>query len=276
MNKGEEKSNLKKNFYLVLDLEPGCSHNDIVYAYNRCKDAFKSGSLASYSIMDDDSNADVLEEIEEAFRVLGNPPKRREYDIAQGYDTWASEKKEKKKILVPTVFSKKENEQMSEASKIASYPDFEDEIPSANEIKQEIPKLHVINKSEMLVAHKAAAPVEKNVTIIPATPSHKQSSGFEVNLEFEKQIQECQEADGAFLRATRIYRQLSIEQLAGSCKLSPKIIENIENETIEGHGYQPVYLRGHVYMMCQNLGFPNPPMLAKAFLERMKKNGKLG
>jgi DnaJ-class molecular chaperone len=75
------------NYYLALDLTPGVTHNQILHAYNRSKQTYESNSIASYGLIEGDSAKSIIEEIEEAFAVLGNPTKRREYDQKMGYST---------------------------------------------------------------------------------------------------------------------------------------------------------------------------------------------
>lgn len=80
----------EKNYYLILDLTPGVTQNEILHAYNRAKATYSGNSLAAYSVLDEEENASVMEEIEEAYVVLGSPNKRREYDIRMGFQTWGA------------------------------------------------------------------------------------------------------------------------------------------------------------------------------------------
>jgi curved DNA-binding protein CbpA len=221
----------EKNLYLILDLAPGVSQNEIIHAYNRTKGTYSSNSIASYSVMDEDENAVILEEIEEAYRVLGNPSKRREYDVRMGFETWGASPEERSH----------------------NYSDF----IQRSGVHQPAPS--------------APATVEKkkHLTAVPALQES------EKNNDFEKEMAEVTELSGAFLRSVRIYRQLSQEQLAVLCKLSASNIALVEDESGDEMSH-PTYVRGHVVLICQTLGLPDPNGLAKSFIARMKSAGHFG
>lgn len=225
----------KSNLYLILDILPGASHNDILHAYNRAKMTYTAGSLASYSLIEDDSGESILSDIEKAFEVLGHPSRRREYDIEMGFNTWADESSPKSGgPVLPSILSKEHRESDSETS-----------APAAK-----------------------APPTKAKLEVLSAPVTQ-----FEPNPEFEKKIEECTQIDGAFLRAVRIYRRMTPEQLANRCKLSAAHVLSLEEEE-SGKLHHPTYLRGHVVMICQALELPNPDTLAKAFVARMLAEGK--
>ncbi len=74
----------KKNYYEILDLNPGASPVDIRQAYLRAKGAYGKDSAAIYSLFDSAEIKAVLDRIEEAYLVLSNIERRKEYDRAHG------------------------------------------------------------------------------------------------------------------------------------------------------------------------------------------------
>lgn len=245
------------NYYLALDILPGASHNEILHAYNRSKMTYSNGSLAAYGLIEGDSNKSILDEIEQAFAVLGNPGRRREYDLKMGYHTWTEE---------------------DEAAKASAGDDMGPGMVTTLKHASSSPRKE---ESSRPAPAEMPAPAAKVTSFVPRRASANSAStsaplapDFEANSEFEKQIEECKAVDGAFLKAVRIYRRMTTDQLAQRCKLSASHIETIENE--DGASlHQPVYLRGHVYLMSQALGLPDPGMLAVTFLNRMRELGKL-
>ena len=230
---GNTPEKKEKNHYLILDLSPGVTQNAILHAYNRAKATYSSNSLAAYSVMGDEENAGILEEIEEGYRVLGNPSKRREYDVRMGFDTWGGAPEER----------------------THNYSDF-------------------VQRSGVSVAttaaqNAAANEKKKHLSAVPALPESAKNS------DFEKEISEVKELTGAFLRSVRIYRQLSQDQLAALCKLSVTNLVYLEDENGEEMSH-PTYVRGHVMLICQTLGLPDPGALAKSFIARMKSAGHFG
>lgn len=231
---GDVPEKREKNLYLILDLAPGATQNEIVHAYNRVKTTYSSNSIAAYSVMDEEDNAGILEEIELAYRVLGNPSKRREYDVRMGFDTWGG---------APDERSHK-------------YSDF-------------VERSGVTPTITTAPLGVAVSEKKKHLTAVPALPESAK------NNDFEKEINEIKELTGAFLRSVRIYRQLSQDQLAGLCKLSISSLAHLEDENGQEMSH-PTYVRGHVVLICQTLGLPDPVGLAKSFIARMKSAGHFG
>jgi curved DNA-binding protein CbpA len=214
------------NYYLTLDIVPGASQNEILHAYNRAKKTYSTGSMAGYSLLEDGSTDNILEEIEKAFEILGNPSKRREYDMRMGFSTWTEDDMAAASSGAPSVTSKATNW-----------------APAAEGEKR--------SRSGVVL----------------------EDVSYEPNPEFEKKIEGCTEISGAFLKAVRIYRNLTIEQVASRSKISVARIAAIEEDDFSGH--QAVYLRGHFAIVSRVLGLPEPEKLAKDYVDRIRAEGKL-
>jgi len=76
----------KKNYYEVLDISSQSSPQEIENAYIRARNAYSGDSVALYSLMSKNECDDVLNQIEEAYSILGFPEKRREYDRLRGFN----------------------------------------------------------------------------------------------------------------------------------------------------------------------------------------------
>ncbi|NOR14739.1 MAG: DnaJ domain-containing protein [Candidatus Aminicenantes bacterium] len=80
------------NLYEVLNLMPSCSQQDIDEAYKIGTFSYKQNSIAHYGLVSEDERLLHLQRIEEAFKTLGNPKKRKRYDVnilrykSQAYD----------------------------------------------------------------------------------------------------------------------------------------------------------------------------------------------
>lgn len=272
------KTKSRDNLYLVLDLMPGASHNEILHAYNRAKNTYSGGSLASYSLLDPDSSEDVLKEIEAAYLILGNPSKRREYDIKMGFQTWGedeakngqslSEKQNSENFFAKPTIAGKSNDTKLEGSVAAKALDIPSQVKSFN--KKEASSFDLNDSKPSGVNNSDVVSSSPNTSTREAPGGGK----FEPNPEFEKQIQNCVSVDGGFLRAVRVYRSYTIEALAHRTKLTPGHVAALENEDSQNLP-APVYLRGHVYLVCQALGLPNPNGLAKSYLDRLSAQNKL-
>lgn len=256
MNSSKNSNKTLPNYYLTLDILPGSSQNEIHHAYKRAKMTYSSGSLAAYSILEEENNSKVLEEIETAYTVLSHPSHRREYDIKMGFSTWIDEtnqdsKGHYKELNRPTILSNsKEDEGLKNPFEEINY-DTSNSSPT---------KLHSKETKK--------SPIH---VVVPV----KDAMHFEANPDFEERIRNCEILDGAFLRAVRIYKKVTVEQLANRCKLAPSRIQAIEEENLANLYVQAVYLRGHVAIICGELGIPNSESLAKGYLDRMRSESKL-
>jgi curved DNA-binding protein CbpA len=80
------------NLYEVLNLTPSCSQQDIEEAYKIGTFSYHQNSIAHYGLVSDDERQLHLQRIEEAFKILGSPKKRKRYDViilrhkSQAYD----------------------------------------------------------------------------------------------------------------------------------------------------------------------------------------------
>ena len=75
-----EQSNQNIDYYEVLNVSHDAAPRDIVKAYRETKLIYQPESLATYSLYSEEELQSMLEQIEEAYAVLGNPERRDEYD----------------------------------------------------------------------------------------------------------------------------------------------------------------------------------------------------
>lgn len=69
-----------QNFYDLLEIPRNAAHHEIVAAYQRAKEAYSPDSPALYTMFSKEEATELRRLIDEAFMVLGNQTKRREYD----------------------------------------------------------------------------------------------------------------------------------------------------------------------------------------------------
>jgi curved DNA-binding protein CbpA len=81
-------SNLtNQNFYELLEVSPEAPQHEIVRAYQKAKDTYSSDSPALYTMFSKAEAIELRNLVEEAFQVLGNMTKRREYDKSLNRET---------------------------------------------------------------------------------------------------------------------------------------------------------------------------------------------
>jgi curved DNA-binding protein CbpA len=71
--------------YRVLGLEPHASRDQVERAYRFCLDMYGEGALATYSLLELDEIEATRVRIHEAYHVLGDPARRRVYDVERGH-----------------------------------------------------------------------------------------------------------------------------------------------------------------------------------------------
>ena len=74
----------KKNYYEILEVPTNADPKDLRHSYIRAKNTYSQDSPALYSLMNREECDAILESIEEAYIVLSDPLKRKEYDSAHG------------------------------------------------------------------------------------------------------------------------------------------------------------------------------------------------
>ncbi|MEO5666542.1 MAG: helix-turn-helix domain-containing protein [Bdellovibrionota bacterium] len=250
------------NHYLTLDILPGASQNEIHHAYKRAKMTYSAGSLAAYSLLEDENNENIIREIEIAYETLSNPAHRREYDLKMGFNTWTEEqnaKEEARSYSRPSVTSVESSDDGDPFG----------EIKYATQVSP--------RPSQSVSSNTSAAKAEeaRRLHVRVVKPENNDDFRFVANPDFESKIDTCSNIDGAFLRAVRIYKQVSLEQLSSKSKISPSKINAIEEEDLAAVYTQSVYLRGHVSIICRSLGIPNAEDLSRKFADRMRDEGKI-
>ncbi len=70
-----------QNLYRALEVSPRATPHEIHQAYELAKRTYGGESLATYSLFGPDERQAVLAKVEDAYRVLSDPQRRREYDL---------------------------------------------------------------------------------------------------------------------------------------------------------------------------------------------------
>ena len=78
-----KKDDTLPDYYTLFQISPEASRIDIINAYRHAKLAYQQDSLAIYSLFSEQELEQIQTEVEEAYRVLSDPKKRRDYDALQ-------------------------------------------------------------------------------------------------------------------------------------------------------------------------------------------------
>ena len=222
----------KKNYYDVLEVAVNASPQEIEGAYVRARNAYSGDSVALYSLMTKDECNSVLDQIEEAYSVLGFPEKRREYDRLRGFNQSSFGINYNPAPPTPGMSSYE-----SRPKEAVQYEDF-----GSNLIEAKVSKI---------------------------TAQKKFGLEYEENAEFEKTIADCTDFNGTFLKKVREYKNVSIDRMAEMTRISKTHINAIENDDVSKLPAD-VYVRGYVFQYAKVLKL-NPDTVAASYLLHFKK-----
>lgn len=140
------------NYYETLEINPGASQEEIYKAYQRSKNAYSEESLALYSLMSKQECNQILESIEEAYSILSEPAKRREYDKVRGFSNEETNFEERAKAVRKTKaedhdqhkFERYSNKSISQANKLTALSKFSLDYETDMEMESRIENTEII------------------------------------------------------------------------------------------------------------------------------------
>jgi len=91
---------------------------------------------------------------------------------------------------------------------------------------------------------------------------------FEVDYNFEQEIENATQFDGEFLKRIREYKNVSIERMSELTKVSKTYLRHLESENYQDLPAE-VYTRGFVYQYAKSLKL-NPDIVASSYITKMR------
>ncbi|MBK9293793.1 MAG: helix-turn-helix domain-containing protein [Oligoflexia bacterium] len=189
------KTNHQQNYYELLDIPINADQESIIDAYKKARTTYNPNSPALYTVFTKEEAVELIKLIDEAYSVLSNQFKRKEYDKSLSNKT---------------------------ADSVGATP-----------------------------------------------PNQTQSKVFS---EFEERLKNETTFSGTFLQQVRLYRNLTVEQVAEVTKISRTYINAIESEN---YSKLPavVFLRGFVSQYAKILGL-DPVKTSNSYIKIMQENTK--
>ena len=242
------------NYYQILEIPTQSSAEDIHYGYIRAKNAYSPDNPAIYSLMSVDECNKILNQIEEAYFVLSSVQKRKEYDRARGLN--------QNYIIEDLQYKEKQTTSIFSSSFITSSEqerqDRQDRQDRSTPLQSKItstPSQHVVSSPE------------RNIPRIIAEQRFNLS--FEIDTDFEKEIESNPEFTGEFLKKIRNYKNVSIERMSDLTKISKTYLKNLEEERFENLPAS-VYLRGFIFQYAKTLRL-SPDIVTASYMKRVKE-----
>jgi curved DNA-binding protein CbpA len=83
--------NTQRNYYEILEIPIDASPDEVHHGYMRAKNAYSQDSIALYSLMSAEECQNLVQLIDEAYSIISDPHKRRQYDHARGLKDHSNE-----------------------------------------------------------------------------------------------------------------------------------------------------------------------------------------
>lgn len=239
------------NYYEVLEIPVDSTLQDIHNAYLRSKNAYSGDSAALYSLMSTEECEKILNQIEEAYTIIGAADKRREYDKARGFNQNQTPEGFTEEFLSKPSYAPQKS--LEEAHTIDNS---HEEIIKENALKQEFQYQQEHSQKNQAAVSKIQA-------------ANKFGLNFQKDESIEQEIENCIQFNGAFLQKIREYKKVTIERMAEMTKISKTYIKLIESEEYSKLPAD-VYTRGFVYQYAKCLKL-NSDIVATSYIQRLRE-----
>jgi curved DNA-binding protein CbpA len=236
----------KKNYYDILEISTNATQAEIERAYNSALIAYAEDSVAIYSLMSSDDCKEIRSLIVEAHSILGTPEKRREYDRHRGLNQ-----------EVQSLDDKANSESKGRL------PSFDFNEASISPFSDADFGTNYRNSTSTTVSS-----IKKNSEINVEEAKKKFALNYVVDEDMEQKIQNTTEFSGAFLRAIREYRNVTIDKMSEMTRIMKTYINYIENEEFEKLP-ATAYVRGFIFQYSKHLKL-NPDLVSQLFMQRVK------
>lgn len=270
-----------QTYYDVLEVSPDATHQDIRSAYIRLKSAYSKDNLALYSLLDQGEKSSILSQVEEAYYILSDEEKRRDYDQNHGLDFSPSESltqessrpSDSENIFsidrVPPMDGSFSDEDLLVApSTDFTTPQKQTENHSFSQSPSQGFSTNDIRKSIDQFQHK---PVQSSESTVPATDLYRSNVSVQSDdNEILKRIEEETEWSGSFIKEVRESCRISVEEMVDYTKISKRYLNAIEADDYDSLPVA-VFVRGFVTQIAKKLRLPHEKV-AQAFINRLKQH----
>lgn len=239
----------KRNYYEVLEVSPSASLQEIHNAYKRAKNAYSGDSVALYSLMTTDECDAIVQQIEEAYSILGVPEKRREYDDVRGFNQY--------------------NTSEGFSDQLRNKPEYAPRTSLQELLNQEnTPEQDFYTKRTDDFEYNQSHSSKNEVTVSKVAAYKKFGLSYNIDSDFEQIIENCSEYTGEFLQKVREYKGVTVERMSDMTKISKTYIRNIEADNFQNLPAD-AYTRGFVYQYAKCLKL-NPDLVATSYLHHIR------
>lgn len=250
------------NYYEILEVSPEAPSHEIHRAYQRARETYSQDNPALYSMFSAEEARELLRMIEEAFAVLSNASLRRSYDesLNRGEATPLIQPLQSTPAPTPAPASP------------AAAPAPASSAPTAAQLKSEHQALpDFASPSDSTAEAFSVRKREPARTELAPGMSKTPVSTFKVDSAFEAEITAATEYDGMLLQRIRVYKNISLERMSESTRISRPYLTALETNDYKSLP-AAVFVRGFVTQVARNLGI-DENKAATTYMKRFKAGG---
>jgi curved DNA-binding protein CbpA len=244
------------NYYEILEVSADAPSHEIHRAYQRARETYSQDNPALYSMFSAEEARELLRMIEEAFAVLSNTSLRRSYDESLNRGETAPLIEPQASVPSPASTASHSPTGAQTVAQLKSehkaLPDFASPADSPSEAFS-------VRKRESAKAELAPG--------MSKTPV----STFKVDSAFEAEILAATEFDGMLLQRIRVYKNVSLERMSESTRISRPYLTALETNDYKSLP-AAVFVRGFVTQVARNLGI-DENKAATTYMKRFKAGG---
>lgn len=230
------------NYYEILEVPTNAPQNEVHKAYQRAKATYSQDNPALYSMFSKDEARELVQMIEEAYAVLGNRASRRAYDQS---------------LQAGTSFAPPAPHTFDSSATSASA------VPGSQMAHANLPDLplHESPKKKDTNPPSSGKPVANAKSGANEGMGRTPLSTYKIDESIESEIRDCTEFNGAFLHKVRTYKNVNIERLSESTRISRTYLLAVESDDYSALP-APVFVRGFVVQFARHLGLDETKVAA--------------
>ncbi len=143
----------------------------------------------------------------------------------------------------------------------------------SNQARRKLYDQKLVNRSQQdLPDFKVAEVIAPQRPVAAGTPSGMGKTKFglyPLRPEMEKEITECTEFDGPFIKKVRSYKKITLEQMCDETRINKPYLVALENNDFKQLP-APVFVRGFVIQLARLMGV-NEKKMTDSYIQMMKK-----
>jgi len=274
------KSFDEQNYYELLDISPQAPSPEVESGYQRALGGLGPESAATYSLFQPEELALLRKRIREAYEVLKDPERRRQYNQSQSLPAFEFEQAlgecgsrqeglpvEMERSRAPEkgeIAEVARSEETATDAGVAERSDAVADIAKAPVEAATVAPAPSPAPAAVAVAVAVAPSVQAAASPLPAAPAAAANACTPLMPE----INEHTEYSGALLKQVREARKLTLEKIADVTKISIYYLRMMEGDHYEDLP-APVYVKGYLRHVAKFLGL-NPQAVVDGYTKRME------